>query len=341
MHSEFDTRAHADKAEWLEYSKKLKSLEQAAKQDPARAALEMEEIAHDDYRHWQSVLRNRFGIDWRLPGRARVIHPERLPRKLHEHYDYSNTAKACATWGGAWIAMHTALKRARRDEEDSAQAALRAFFRVLKHTPALFGCDIGLDEDHEAMRFRAMASLVGFVDSKLSNTAYRRRNRTLNRGEQSESLAASVRLAWEERLPEEPVYPGTGENNLVSRVDKLLEMLGSEADGLSKLDDNVDNPRRRVRTLTPLPPEEMDVTGQEDQGIAEFERRETLLQQLRQLEGWVEAAKFSEREAQVYELDMRTDHDTAAVARWLGIDNATVRQYRARYRDKLCRVAHF
>ena len=73
MRSEFDTRAHVDKAEWLEYSKKLKSLEQAAKQDPARAALEMEEIAHDDYRHWQSVLRNRFGIDWRLPGRASVL----------------------------------------------------------------------------------------------------------------------------------------------------------------------------------------------------------------------------------------------------------------------------
>jgi hypothetical protein len=87
------------------------------------------------------------------------------------------------------------------------------------------------------------------------------------------------------------------------------------------------------------PPDKIELLGDEDQLIGEFERRETLQQELNALKGWVEKAKFSEREAQVYELDMRTDHNTAIIARELGIGEDTVRQYRMRYRDKIRKVA--
>lgn len=86
-------------------------------------------------------------------------------------------------------------------------------------------------------------------------------------------------------------------------------------------------------------PDKVELLGEEDQLIGEFERRETLQQEFNALKGWVEKAKFSEREAQVYEMDMRTDHNTAVIARQLGIGEDTVRQYRKRYRDKIRKVA--
>lgn len=69
--------------------------------------------------------------------------------------------------------------------------------------------------------------------------------------------------------------------------------------------------------------------------MEEFEARETAQQQLGELEAWVEKAGFSKREAQVYELDMLTDHNTKATAQKLQITDGQVRHHRMRYRDKL------
>jgi len=80
---------------------------------------------------------------------------------------------------------------------------------------------------------------------------------------------------------------------------------------------------------------EVELLGEEDELLEEFERRETLQQELNVLQSLVEKVKFSEREAQVYKMDMRTDSNTALIARELDIDAATVRQYRKRYLDKM------
>ena len=53
--------------------------------------------------------------------------------------------------------------------------------------------------------------------------------------------------------------------------------------------------------------------------LEEFEYQETLQQEIGQLKRWVESAKFSEREEQMYELDMRTNFDTAVAAHEMGV----------------------
>jgi hypothetical protein len=73
----------------------------------------------------------------------------------------------------------------------------------------------------------------------------------------------------------------------------------------------------------------------EDQDLAKFERQETLRQDMNRLRGWVRSARFSEREAQVYELDMKTNEDTNLIARKLDTTSGNVRALRKRYRDKL------
>lgn len=84
-------------------------------------------------------------------------------------------------------------------------------------------------------------------------------------------------------------------------------------------------------TLEPPAPDDPD--------IEEFELRESMRQLLDQLKGWVEAADFSGREAQVHELDMQTDFDTAAISHELGIPTNKVRDYRSRYQAKIRRAA--
>jgi hypothetical protein len=53
----------------------------------------------------------------------------------------------------------------------------------------------------------------------------------------------------------------------------------------------------------------------------------------------LERASLSGRETQVYELDMRTDFDTAAAARELRIPANKIRDYRSRYLAKIKRAA--
>ena len=76
-----------------------------------------------------------------------------------------------------------------------------------------------------------------------------------------------------------------------------------------------------------------------DEDIENFELAETMRQQRSQLEEWVERTKFSERERQVYELDKRTNFNTIAIARELGIPAKKVRDYRSRYVVKLREAA--
>jgi hypothetical protein len=142
-----------------------------------------------------------------------------------------------------------------------------------------------------------------------------------------EELPGATQIAWEEKRPEESLRPnGSRDKSLIRRVAAIIEGGAGEAVmHPGKVSDKAQNSEELI--------------GAEDQSLAEFELEESLRQDLSWLKLWVERAKFSEQEHRIYELDMRTDHDTAAIAQELKISPDTVRQHRKRYRDKLRKAA--
>jgi DNA-binding CsgD family transcriptional regulator len=140
-------------------------------------------------------------------------------------------------------------------------------------------------------------------------------------------LPGATQVAWEDKRPEEALRPnGSRDKSLVRRVAAMIERDASEA---------VLHPGKVSADTR----DSEDLSGAEDQAPADFELKESVRQDLGQLRTWVERAHLSGREQTVYELDMRTDHDTLAIAEELKITPETVRQYRKRYRDKLRKVA--
>ena len=162
---------------------------------------------------------------------------------------------------------------------------------------------------------------------------------------------ADAWAAWAEKSPKD-------RGRFLKYVDEALDDLLGEAEQLRerlrKLNEDkgtTKKPRLKVRKLGALPPEEVVGDGVQDdsrdrgegelrrphvappkgdEDLAEFERQEIL-------KSWREGAKFSKREMQVNELDLRTDYDTAAIARELDITEETVRGLRKRYTDELRR----
>lgn len=125
------------------------------------------------------------------------------------------------------------------------------------------------------------------------------------------------RLVW--------ATPPSGYSPLLRRVAHLLESGGSEQGRLE-----------RVGKLAGEPP---DVAGTEDEDLAEFERQETLRQDLARLRGWVQNAGFSTNEVRVFELDIETNFNTSNISQELGKSPSTVRQWRKRYQDKIRKAA--
>jgi hypothetical protein len=86
--------------------------------------------------------------------------------------------------------------------------------------------------------------------------------------------------------------------------------------------------------------------GAEEEFLAEFEAREEARQTTDLVRRWVEEARLSPRELDVYDFDLRIGTDyatkpeaTKAAAHALGVELETVRTYRKRYCDKLRMVA--
>jgi DNA-binding CsgD family transcriptional regulator len=162
-----------------------------------------------------------------------------------------------------------------------------------------------LPKENEAAAY----ALAGFINASLSGSKNRRRNHALSEDEQLDFLAGCVQLAWGERPPEEPIYHGTGDRNLVSRVDGMLEKLGNEAAALSKVDNSVAKPRRAVRELENMPPDEVlcarerdadfiDIHEPAQREMSEFEGREEAARQ--KYDALEQAAELSPREAEVW-----------------------------------------
>jgi hypothetical protein len=151
-------------------------------------------------------------------------------------------------------------------------------------------------------------------------------------------LPGTVTLAWKDLQPTEPLRStGRGETNLVRRIARLIEDAGNE---------ETKRPGKLVQETFGVAATQ-DKEGRstehlgaaEDELIEEFELRETLRQETGALREWLEKAKLSEQERQVYELDMQTDHDTRAIARKLSITKDHVRVVRSNYRGKIATAA--
>lgn len=149
-------------------------------------------------------------------------------------------------------------------------------------------------------------------------------------------LPTASLIAWEDRVPEEPLRStGKRQTNLARRIAAILEKVGNEdTTRLGKLTHQIfgtaeQEEDRRVG----------QVVGEAEPLLEEFECQETARQELKQLRTWVENAGFSGQEKRVYEADMRTDCDTAAIANELGMPAGQVRVVRGNYRKKIRKVA--
>jgi hypothetical protein len=140
-------------------------------------------------------------------------------------------------------------------------------------------------------------------------------------------LPGAASMAWKEMKPQEPLRTtGEADENLRRRIARLLENAGTET---ALHPEKVEDEAQSVE----------EFVGAVDPALEEFELKESVRQDLGRLEVWVEKAKLSEGEQQVYELDMRTGHDTAAISQELQVAPSTVRQFRKRYRDKVRHAA--
>jgi hypothetical protein len=200
---------------------------------------------------------------------------------------------------------------ARREELRAGLAAIetvqKRFPKVARQealTEVLTGCFLAqLKSDPERRLGRALATEKG-IEESLHQALLR-------------ELPAEALTAWAERGHEDL-------KELRNRISGRLESLGRESSFKDKL----------VDVATGIPER-----TEEEVLLDEFELRETLRQEVEQLKRWVESAKFSGREEQMYELDMRTNFDTTAAAREMGVSDKKARDYRSRYLAKLKQAA--
>lgn len=169
-----------------------------------------------------------------------------------------------------------------------------------------------------AVREQATIRLAGWVRTQINlggEPGQRIRNALSGTSEGSiyerlvQELPATVRIAFDERLPGEPFRPtGERQTNFVSRVADELEDLGGEA-------------TKRPEKLTSL--ETGHTPGSEDELLAEFERQTTLEQQSDQLSKLEELTAFPPREGAVWHR-IRRGMEVVEIATELGMTKNNV-----------------
>ncbi len=327
-------------AKWREHEGRTKYFGQKASENPSLYASSAFYHIRGTRRHLRRLLRKRFGVKVRYFGfrskqyiASQKRFPNYSPRSPQEYYDYVQfraMSNLLRVHDVLWFAMHSAYIKAHHAGKDPDDAACAALFRCLRMEP--IASPTKREEPDDVLREMSAINLAGWIGPQVNRTTHWRVGAVLNEisgGSRSgsftkfiEELLPAMILAWSERQPGEPLKSGSGETNLVSRVEGQLERLGSQAaklDREGKLSETVSD----------------SVADTEENELEEFERRETLQQELNALKGWVEQAKFSEDEARVYMLDMQTNFDTKFIAQELGKDPSTVRQHRKRYHDKI------
>ena len=347
------------RARWLSEGKALRDIEAAASLIPVRVAERLMEFTDLERRWYLRYIRRCFGIEVRATqgdakafettyseGRVRfigrgshkpiasqsVVRPERTPRNLSEEAyldellfqyiiaDLTNNAMVDIGWD---------VKEAGYRIEDMAWTMCQVFLLLYRHSFVFSGVVMsdraGL---HTRLRGWHAAVTAGWVGSKISLGKNKRLAGALanERGGAQQALLRELSSAtfveWADARNNE---------DLVSGVVRSLEKLGRET-------------AIRPSKVRDAPLEEDAIhrshdAGAEDEDLREFELRETLRQESERLKVWAESAGFSGREAQMHELDMRTNFDTAAAAQAMDVPENKARDYRSRYLAKLRRVA--
>lgn len=349
-------RAARDK--WRSDEQALRAIEAAASVDPVGVAERLVEFADWERRRHARYARLRFGAEVRATGDDQafatsisggrilsirwtgykaiaalsVARPKCWPRNLHEE---AYLDELLAAYEIADLAHHAMIdvgwdvKEAGYTVEDMAWTMCQIFVRIYRHRFVFSG--VGMEEESglpPRLRELHTALTAGWVASRIS----------LKKAKQlSAALAKERGGAYQTLLRELPTATFIGwadarhKKDLVSSVTRSLKKLGREA--VIRPGKVRDAPLEEA-SVTPV---SLGASG-EDEDLVEFELRETLRQQHNQLHQWIEKAGFSQREQRVYELDMQTDFNTKTIARELGINAGTVRQYRKRYHDKLREV---
>lgn len=227
-------------------------------------------------------------------------------------------------WQRALENMIDAALAAESIGEDPYRCACEGFFLAHRESHELLYAITWPQWLGPELREEIAATLTGQVAARISFARNKRLATALSEGKGSrtdrlmQELPGAIVYAWGSS-------PSDNHPSLLREAVRLLEKQAKEQD--------------RLAQAGKLAGELSEANGAEDEDIAEFERRETLQQELSQLKCWVEGAEFSEAEARVHELDIETNFDTGAIAQMLGISPSTVRGYRKRYIDKIRRIA--
>jgi DNA-binding CsgD family transcriptional regulator len=280
--------------------------------DPLRSAPVIVEVFAEQAEHYRALFMARFGIDAADP---RLDPGNNVPRRVTPK-DVINLFFWGARYGGARDA-YLKTRGYTRDDEDEARFVCRVWIQHLRVTPVVAiavteQARVAVEEVWKDGRdiprvFGEViaAAVTGSFASRISLRKNKRLRDALGRErfDLLEQLPAEALAAWDERKP------------------------GDDLDALASRAAN-----RLARALSPIrAPKRVDNT---EDDLAEFERLETLRQQLRQLDALEHRAGLSLREAQVYRR-LRQGMQPEAIAADLGITRNNVDQVKRNALKKL------
>jgi hypothetical protein len=295
---QFADKVRASMYEWRESKRQTKYFEQKVNENPRFYASSAFYHIRGTRRHLRRLLRRRFGVKvryygWRseqyIASRKRfLVYPPRNPQDYSNYVQLRVFSNLLRVLDHYWAAMHSAYIEAHRNGEDPDVAALSALFTIASSGPWA-ATPTNRTEPDDVLREMTAITVAGWVGTHISLTRHRRVNAALsentgglpgaNFAKLLEELVPASIIAWDELLPGERLGPGGGKTSLVSRVEGLLQKIGSEAAEKQKPFEQLDEVTER---------------GRSDQLLEEFERMETV----RQLE---ETAGLSPGEAEVWQ----------------------------------------
>ena len=339
MRDRFETRVERFAQLQREFNKRLEDFERRAAKKPFLCA----EEAWADTQGMVGVLRKQsidlFGLDVKHYGpliRSAALEPaEEEPESWEDITPFCGSIEACAfavffvslymDYEMTFMVMKSAYRRPDIWGVSVAECVCELYAQMLRERPRRMFAAIETVQQKfpRVARREALAeALSGYFVTQLSSKPEYRMGRALLSEKSVEEtlhqallreLPAEALAAWAERGRKEL-------KELKEQISGRIERLGPESLFKEKLADL---------------PAGMPEKEEADVLLEEFEHQETLRQEVEQLKGWVESAKFSGREEQMYELDMRTNFDTAAAAHEMGVSEKKARDYRSRYLAKL------
>jgi hypothetical protein len=318
----------------------------------------------------QSHLRERFGIELYDPVgdgsarvRIRVLNKERLRREVRTVEDvaefrdvliglmtYNTTwwAMLHATRVGtsAWLAKQVNARWWARfgvacpvlPPSHASSAALAAYFQVMRSAPIMYAPLIQQTDEPSGLsqlRGAAVGMLAALVRSQLK-MHNRLRIALATEGKPQEVLLRELPGAVADELGRLNAAAAGKEEDDTYPDDLHLIKDDGRRDVVRVLTNRV---ARRIEAHMSKEASPGAERSSIDEDLEQFERDETLRQQIAELQEWTERAQLSEQQKHVHDLDMETDYDTKAIARTLGITPGHVRKVRHDYQVKIRKAA--